>query len=421
MLETCFHRQDMSESAPKQSLCSYSYQGFNVYIIFYLSFLTVFSSIPYSLLTYTLQNWQFDQHLSITHVALFTLTQVPYFLNPLWGYVIDRFYSVFSERFYFLLSIFMVMVSCLGLSMSLPGESGFWMWALVMCFGASWFDAALGCYRTHFTHGNLASMAASVNLSYRVGMILFQAGLVMVAHFVSWQAIYIFLSLLCWVWVVGVLWGHKVVGALQSIQKPMIPVLKAWLKDEVGFWGMGYLFVFHASYFWMATILLGYFRMVLGIEAIEVAAAMKFYGVGLTLLMSFTAGYWIKKYRFKYMAYLLLLQLALWSVMLIIMYHHLPAHMMMVLLISIENISHGFFATMAVALILHCSNKDYPATTMAILTSTCLVSRLVIASFSGWVFEYSMHGFALIFMALAILPIICVYRSPLMRRLHLEG
>jgi MFS family permease len=335
--------------------------------------------------------------------------------------VIDRFYFIFSERFYFLISIFVVMFACMGLSMSVPGEVTFWYWALAMCFGASWFDAALGSYRTHFSHENLASMAASVNVSYRVGMILFQAGLVMVAYFVSWQAIYVALSLLCWLWVFGVFWGHQPVNKLKNIQQHMWPVLKSWLKNELGFWGLGYFFLFHASYFWIATILLGYFRVVLGIEAIEVAAAMKFYGVGLTLLMSFVAGYWIKKHRFKHMAHLFWVQLALWGLILILMNNHLPAHTVMVLLISIENISHGFFATMAVALILHCANKNYPATTMAILTSVCLMSRLIIGSLSGWMFEYSLHGFSVIFMGLAIVPIIFLYRSPLLQRLHRQG
>ena len=201
----------------------------------------------------------------------------------------------------------------------------------------------------------------------------------------------------------------------------MFSTLKNWLNNELGFWGVAYFFLFHASYFWIATILLGYFRVVLGLEAVEVAATMKFYGVGLTLMMSFVAGYWIKKYRFKYMAHLLGVQVILWGLILVLMYHHLAAHTMMVLLISIENMSHGFFSTMAVALILHCANKDYPATTMAILTSICLISRLIIGSLSGWMFEYSMDGFSIIFLGLAMLPIISLYRSPLIHRLHCQG
>lgn len=392
-----------------------------MYIVFYLSFLTIFSSIPYSLLTYTLQNWQFDQQVSITQVALFTFTQIPYFLNPFWGYLIDKFYHILTERFYFLVSISVIMLACLGLSMTQPQQIMFWFWAMVMCFGASWFDAALGAYRTYFSQNNLASMAASLNVSYRVGMILFQAGLVLLSNFVSWQSIYVFLSLLCLVWFFGVIIGHFVVIRVSAIKGNVAFVLKSWLYDDIGFSGLGCLFLFHASYYWMAAILLGYFRMILGIQAVEVAAAMKFFGVGITVIMSFIAGYWLKQYRFKYMGYLFVIQCASFLLMFFLMMGQLPAHMTMVLLIGVENFTHGFFATIAVALVLHCANQQYPATTMAILTCVCLASRLVVASFSGWFFEYSVHGFWFILAVLAILPIIFIYRSPLMYRLHLQG
>ena len=71
-----------------------------MYPIIYLSFLTFFSSIPYSLLNYTLQNWQLDAHVSITAMTLLAMIQVPYFFAPVWGWVIDRFRQRLPERFY---------------------------------------------------------------------------------------------------------------------------------------------------------------------------------------------------------------------------------------------------------------------------------------------------------------------------------
>lgn len=377
-----------------------------MYPIIYLSFLTFFSSIPYSLLNYTLQNWQLDAHVSITAMTLLVMIQVPYFFAPVWGWVIDRFRQRLPERFYLMAGGGAVSVSCWGLSVVDPNSLSFWYWAFLMCLGASWFDASLGSYRTFFRKNHLAWLASSVNVSYRVGMILFQAGLVIMAQYVGWPFIYKALSVFGFFFLSLLYFGYIVIIMEPSSAAHMgLKGVGRWLRDEIGFSRFLYFFFFNASYFWIATILLGYFRVSLDIDAVTVAKTIKGLGLVVTLLMSLLAGWWLQKMQFRYLRELMMLQFVGWVLIFLVVCGQQNVMIKMYELVLIESLVHGFLGTIIVALIIQCASDDFPAVSIAMLTSIAMLAKLVIASFSGWFFEHWWSMYWLILFVLAALPI----------------
>jgi len=376
-----------------------------VYILLYLSFLTFFSSIPYSLLTYTLQNWQLDAHMSIAQVSFLAVIQAPYFLNPVWGGLIDRYRHLVDEQAYMLLGVSIVTLACYGFSIVDPSSIFFWLNGLTMCLGASWFDAALGSYRSHFSGRYLASVSASIGVSYRVGMILFQAGLVVLASQYNWQIIYRGLMYFSLLWIVSIIALHVQVKTKENV-KVSFKILTDWLSLKIGWDGLIFFFFFNASYFWLSSIMLSYLRLNLHIDAVTVAETVKFYGMAITLSMSFVAAWWIKRFRFKRMPVLLTIQVIGQLVMMLIMNSSQAPVTQMFELVCLDSIMHGFLSTIIVALILDCAPSAFPATGIALLTSISLVARLIIGSLGGWVFENMLSLFWLVFFVLSIIPLI---------------
>ena len=167
-----------------------------------------------------------------------------------------------------------------------------------------------------------------------------------------------------------------------------------------------FFFFFNASYFWLSSIMLSYLRLNLHIDAVTVAETVKFYGMAITLSMSFVAAWWIKRFRFKRMPVLLTIQVIGQLVMMLIMNSSQAPVTQMFELVCLDSIMHGFLSTIIVALILDCAPSAFPATGIALLTSISLVARLIIGSLGGWVFENMLSLFWLVFFVLSIIPLI---------------
>ena len=77
--------------------------------------------------------------------------QLPYLLNPIWGYVIDKTHKYQDEKVHLMMGVIFVGMACFGFSqIHAPSSIYFWLCGFLMCFGGAWFDAALGAYRSHF-------------------------------------------------------------------------------------------------------------------------------------------------------------------------------------------------------------------------------------------------------------------------------
>ena len=370
--------------------------------LYYTIFLTLFSSIPYSLLSYTLQNWQLDAHLSIAIVSAFSYMQLPYLLNPIWGYVIDKTHKYQDEKVHLMMGVIFVGMACFGFSqIHAPSSIYFWLCGFLMCFGGAWFDAALGAYRSHFAREILAQMSASVNLSYRMGMIAFQAGLIFVAQWVSWQQIYFYLAMLAMCFFVVIMYCHISVGVNKRIECSMSEI-KVWFRKVLSWPVIAFIFLFNASHFWITTMMVSYFREILGLTSVQVAVAQK--GAGLVCLMIFTflGMYWIKYFRLSRLPWLMYLQVMVAMLMYIICHWVSDPLTQMYDLVMIESAIHGIMSTYIVAFILELAPTAFPAMGVALMTSIAMASRSIISPLSGLVYDYGEQWFWFVGVVLAV-------------------
>ena len=364
-----------------------------------------FSGLPLLLTSATLGTWLADVGINKTTIGLFALVGIPYSLKFLWASFLDtniklRLLKKMGRRRIWIL-IFQILI-CLNIFIMahidpIINTMQMAIFAITLAFFSASQDIAIDAWRIEINEEKELGLGAALYVTgYRIALLAAGAGALVIADIYSWKLSFIILSCIYPLGIILVLSikikdkssNTKVIEkSLKNIiaERVLKPFYDFIIKKN---WIL--ILVFIACFKWgdaLLGVLSQPFMLEIGFSKSEIAAISKVYGLGATLIGLFVGGYFISKYG---------IILALWITAFLQLFSNLVFILLalkgydlyiLMLTISIENLSGGMGTAAFIAYLSSLCNVQFSAFQYALLSSFMSFSRTWLASPAGWIID----------------------------------
>ncbi len=361
-----------------------------------------------------------QEGIKVQQIALFALCTLPSALRIIWSFMVDAVPLPFlstalgQRRAWLLTSQLLVILLLFLLSLQMSPLDLTYMGLL--CTGLS-FAATIQhicslSYQVEELRDKQFGVAESIGiLGYRIGMLLAGAGAFYLSAFWDWDQIY--QSLACF----------SILGPICTLvidppaQPSVPPPLHNWLQTHIVapiqnfkkqpkyFTILLVLFLYCSGDHLIVKLQNVYFSE-LGFSAIEIANAIKLFGMGMTISSSLIAGLLLYRYSLKRCLWGIGFLHAL-SFLSFIMLYHQPTLPLLYLVSALEHFTGGMHITCIFTLQLRYCNPQYAATHLGILGSCFTLNRILCASSAGWI--VTQYGWPMLFSVACLISLVSLY------------
>ena len=365
------------------------------------------SGFPLLLVLGTLNLWLKDAGISYAAIGLFSLVKTPYSFKWAWSPLIDRiklslFCRLGRRRGWALFTQIILMLSILCMSTVNPSASPLTMafFAVLVTIASASQDIVLDAYRIErFTAKEQGAGVAIFVLGYRFGLIFSGAGAIWMASVMSWNNVYVIMSLGALVGMVAILCSKEPAqdskktqisysGPLRKrIKKFLLTAVYDPFKDFMRKpdWAVILLFIF---FYRMSDAYMGPmaypFYDDMGFSKVEIAYVSKLYGMIATILGGIAGGLIINRFGIMKSLFWFGVLQGITNLMFVAQSYAGHNIYLLTVTISLDNISAGMGATALVAYLSSLCNIAYTATQYALLSSLMSFARDVFAATSGF-------------------------------------
>jgi PAT family beta-lactamase induction signal transducer AmpG len=415
-------------------------------------FLGFSAGLPYMLIFATLSRWLREAGIERGTIGFLSWIMLAYAFKWVWAPIVDRVPIPFltsrmgRRRSWMLCAQILIMTALAGMASSDPqhGLIPLVSFALLAAFASATQDIAIDAYRIEAVEEELqASMAATYMIGYRLAMVLASAGALYIAayfdihegayRYFSWMMAYLSMAIMILVGVVTTL----------VISEPEVTADSGTLSRESHMQEMIERFIhipgfirrsldwfynavispfldFFIRYRWHAILILlliGTYRIsdiVLGVIANvfyvdmgftkkEVAKIANIYGTVMTLMGAGLSGVFMVRYGVMKILFVGALLSAATNVLFSIMSTVGKSLIMLILVISADNLSAGIAAAAFIAYLSSLTNISYTATQYALFSSIMLLFPKFTGGFSGVLVDKI--GYEMFFILTAVIGI----------------
>ena len=364
-----------------------------------------FSGLPLLLTSATLGTWLADVGVNKTTIGLFALVGIPYSLKFLWASFLDTniklrlLKKMGRRRIWILIFQILICVNIFIMAHIDPVINTMQMaiFAITLAFFSASQDIAIDAWRIEINEEKELGLGAALYVTgYRIALLAAGAGALVIADIYSWKLSFILLSCIYPLGIILVLSikiedkssNVKVVeNSIKNIieERVLKPFYDFIIKKN---WIL--ILIFIACFKWgdaLLGVLSQPFMLEIGFSKSEIAAISKVYGLGATLIGLFVGGYFISKYG---------IILALWITAFLQLFSNLVFILLalkgydlyiLMLTISIENLSGGMGTAAFIAYLSSLCNVQFSAFQYALLSSFMSFSRTWLASPAGWIID----------------------------------
>lgn len=385
-------------------------------IVFLLGFS---SGLPLALTGATLSAWLLEAGVDKTSIGIFAAVATPYSLKFLWAPFMDAIpFPKLSAKFgrrrgWILATQIALMASIVGLAFADPSINPWFtaVMALVVSICSASQDIVIDAYRVEILNKEQQGMgAAMIQYGYRFGMLASGAGALALADQVSWFTTYMVMSALVVVGIVTILVSPE--PEVSAEVKPQMP--GRWLHDTIlnpftdfmtnKHWVLILLFILLYK---LGDAFLGVmtnpFLLEIGFTKTEIAAIVKVYGLGATLLGVFLGGLMSMRIGMIRTLWICGIGHALTNLMFLVQAKVGADGQVLAAGIFLENLSGGMTASAFVAFISSLCHARYTATQYALLSSIAAVARTWLTTSAGWTVDT--FGWEIFFIVAVLLAV----------------
>ena len=385
------------------------------------------SGFPLLLVFGTLNLWLKDAGISYAAIGLFSLVKTPYSFKWAWSPLIDRirlplFCRLGRRRGWALFTQIILMLSILCMSTVNPSASPLTMafFAVLVTIASASQDIVLDAYRIEsFSSKEQGAGVAIFVLGYRFGLIFSGAGAIWMASVMSWNNVYVIMSLGALIGMIAILCSKEPVqdskktqvsysGSLRKrIKKFLLTAVYDPFKDFMRKpdWAIILLFIF---FYRMSDAYMGPmaypFYDDMGFSKVEIAYVSKLYGMIATILGGIAGGLIINRFGIMKSLFWFGVLQGITNLMFVAQSYAGHNIYLLTVTISLDNISAGMGATALVAYLSSLCNIAYTATQYALLSSLMSFARDVFAATSGFLADHVSWDIFFFITALMVIP-----------------
>lgn len=399
-----------------------SFSIYNQPKVIAILFLGFSSGLPLALTASTLSAWLAESGINKSTIGLFAAVSTPYALKFLWAPLIDGLrFPILCRLLGFRRGWLVAMQLAVAFSLMLLGlaDPSISPWvtasaALLVAICSASQDIIIDAYRVEILKPEqYGAGAANAVLGYRIGMIVSSAGALYLATYIGWLGTY---------WVMATLMGIGITAALITGEPDVVhdvkPVHELGMRGWISQFVLAPLKEFMGRDHWFAILLFivlykladafigimtNPFLLEIGFEKTQIAEVVKLYGIGATILGSFIGGWLVQRIGMVRSLWICGIGHALTNLMFVVQARVGADIGILILGISLENITGGMGLAAFVAFMSSLCNVHFTATQYALLSSLSAFGRTWLSMPAGWVAEkLGWEGFFLFATALAI-------------------
>ncbi|MET0046202.1 MAG: AmpG family muropeptide MFS transporter [Sedimenticola sp.] len=367
--------------------------------------------LPLLLTGSLLQAWMTEEGVDLATIGLFAFVGLPYTLKFLWAPLLDRYTPVFlgRRRGWLLLAQLALVFSLVLLAYSSPGVDtyGVAVAALLVTFFSASQDIVVDAYRREALSDDEQGLGASLYVNgYRVGMLLASGGGLIMADFMSFTAVYLWMAGFMVVGIVTTLLAPEPgasEGKPRTLRAAVIEPFVEYFKRQDALVILLFILLYKLGDT-MASHMTTPFYLDIGFSKSEIGAVVKLFGFWATVAGGLFGGIWILRvgiYR-ALMGFGVLQGLSTAGfALLALLGNSVPG---LAAVIAFENFSGGLGTAAYIAFMASLTNKKFTATQYALLSSLMGVPRVIAALPTGFMAEWmGWFGF-FVFCALIAIP-----------------
>ena len=402
------------------------------------------SGIPLLLTITLLQAWLTDEGVSKSTIGLFALVGLPYSLKFLWAPIFDRYMisKLGRRRGWLLITQILLIITIITLGMGNPAmnAANVAILATLVAFSSASQDIVIDAYRRESLTDEEQTIGASAYvLGYRIGALAAGAGGLILADYMSYQAVYSLMSLIMLYGVFITLiadepkrshvpstFYNAVTGPFieffsrhESMNISSYRLKNAHKRSKISrrniikntFLTPVLILIFILLYKigdTMAHSLSTNFYLDIGFSKTEIGTVVKFFGLFATLIGAFLGG-------------LISLRIGLYSSLMIFGVFQAFATLgfsvlayignniyLLMTVISLENLAAGMGYTAYLAFMANMTNKKFTASQFALMTALMSVPRTLFSGSSGFLVEILDWEMYFVFCSLIAFPALII-------------
>ncbi len=366
------------------------------------------SGFPLLLVFGTFNLWLLDAGISLKTIGLLSLVKIPYSFKWVWAPLMDRgclplFSRLGRRRGWALFWQVVLVVGVWGMALTDPAQSlrSIVFWAVVVVFASASQDIVLDAFRVEsFRDNEQGAGAAMFVTGYRLGSIFSGAAALYLAYWMSWEMTYKIMSLGAVVGMITILfskepekdkdfcldafsWRGLRQGLVNFFKKDVYSPFSDFMKRADWLLILLFIFLYRMSDAYMAPMA-NVFYSSMDFSKVEIASVSKIFGIVATIFGGIVGGLLVRRWGIVKALFVCGVLQGVSNLMFVAQAYAGHNIYMLVLTISVENISGGMGSIAFVAYISSLCNVAYTATQYALLSSLMSFARDVFASSSGW-------------------------------------
>jgi PAT family beta-lactamase induction signal transducer AmpG len=368
------------------------------------------SGLPLLLTGSVLQAWLKDGGIDLTRIGLFALVGLPYTLKFLWSPLFDRYaLPLGRRRGWMALMQLSVAGALLLLSMTQPAADHLWLVmlaGLLVTFFAASQDIVIDAYRRESMAESELGLGSALYVNgYRVGMLLAGGGGLILADWMSFEAMYRLMAVFMAACVVVTLLAPEPPlpeGRPRNLREAVILPFRDYFSRD-GAWLILAFILLYKLGDTMASAMTTPFYLDLGYSKTEIGAVVKLFGFWATLAGGTLGGLWILRAGMHRALWLFGFGQMISTFGFVVLAQLPPSEVALAAVVAIENLTAGMGTAAFVGFMAALTDRRFTATQYALLSSLMGVPRVLLSAPTGWLAQtLGWSGFFLLCVLIAI-------------------
>lgn len=366
--------------------------------------------LPLLLTIGLLQAWLKDSGVNLGAIGLVSLLQIPYTWKFIWAPIFDRFTLPFlgRRRGWLLVSQICVILAIALIGLSDPVKTPLLLVAaavLTAFFSASQ-DIVVDAYRREDLNDQELGMGSSMYImGYRIGMLLASGIGLILADYMSFNAVYLIMAAFMLIGVITTLLTPEPATMLRpprSLKETVLDPLIEYFSRNKAITILLFILLYKIGDT-MASGITTPFYMEMGFSKAEIGTIVKLFGFWATIIGAFAGGVLLTRFGLYKCLWLFGILQMLATSGFIVLAEVGYSTKLLAAVISGENFAAGMGTAAFMAYMAFLTNKRFTATQYALLSSLMSIPRVVASAATGYMANYmGWTGFFVFCMLIAI-------------------
>ncbi len=360
------------------------------------------SGLPLSLSGSTLQAWFTDSGVDIVTIGFLSLVGQPYVYKFLWSPLLDRFSLPFADRRrgWIIISQCFLILILFSMAFQSPALApvALGVLAMMLAFASATQDISIDAYRADLLKPRERGLGAALSVGgYRIAMLVSGGLALLMADYWGWKLTFIIMAMLIAISLISTILSPSIdlnVKTPVTLKEAVIEPFKEFINRPNALMILIFIVIYKMGDAFAGTLTTAFLLRGIEFTLTDVGVVTKSVGFAATLSGIFLGGLLLMKIGlYRSLLWFGILQ-AVTNLGFFLMSLMAKSHLLMAMVIALENLAGGMGTAAFVALLMGLCNHRFTATQFALFSALSAIGRVYVGPIAGlWVEQYGWSVF----------------------------